>query len=735
MVVEYRRYKPISAMLKKTFILFFLTLFLQYCVVAQVMNISGGLQVVANKDISLVFQNGGMQNNGIFIPDSSTVYFDGNGYSALSGNALTNFFNITFKGTGNKVNEGQAAVYNALTAEESTTADADGAANNKSFTIKSTNTATAFVRPVAATANIIGNVTVERYINTPQKWQVLAVPTNSSQTIYQAWQENGSNAPGFGTAITGPTGTGFDFSSPGYSMKYINAAGSNFTMINNTGDGIASNKDGAYFVYVRGDRSNLTSSHSGNTTMRSTGPLNIHNFTPAISIPANTWKSVGNPYASPVDFVNIYGHSSLDNEFQLWDPKRPGLYTVGAYVSFSSATAVPWQPVPFSGGSFTAPNSRVESGQGFFVRRTAATGTISFVENDKTTGSRNVNRGGLEDSSNTVEDRSQLNMMVLGTTAGGQTVFLDGNATVFSTEFSRQYDQRDVDKISNGSDNFGIRDTQMNSLIIDTRPAVTAADTIHFLMNGLMYPQYQFKFFAQNFVPGLQAWLIDRFLNTETPVSLAGDTVIHNFSVNSNSLSKAAERFKIVFKQHIVVPVRFISINANRNISSNTVLVKWEIANEQNIVKYVVERSATGSGNSFTAMAETAAFNVSNYAKTDVNPFATESFYRIKAIGLNGEVLYSSIAKVNGLMGFVKVLNPIQNNRLQINFGNLEAGDYKFILYNAAGQLIFNKMVAMNNQQQSQVIPLQKLIAAGVYQLNIINQKEEIIYSDKLLVQ
>jgi hypothetical protein len=706
---------------------------------AQVVNLNNGVQMVASKNIALVIDNGGMKNDGVFVPDSSTVYFDGGASTVLSGTQTTNFFNLTARGTGIKANTGTAAIWNTLAAQGSTTLDADGPGNNSLFTLKSVAASTANVAVIPATANITGNVIVERYIHTPRKWQLLAVPTASTQTIRQAWQENGAAPAGYGTAITGPTGTSLDFTSPLYSMKYVNTGGTDFTVINNTNDLISAQKDGAYYIYVRGDRTDLTSNQNNNTTLRSIGPLNVHNFTPTVTIPANTFKSVGNPYASAIHFHKIYAHSNIDNEFQLWDPKMPGYYTAGGFVAFSASTYEPYDPVPLSAGEFqfgsfpaNTPNTRIESGQGFYVYKTGAAGAISFVETDKGDSSRSVNRGG-EESREPVAGRSQFNARFYGV-LNNNAVLVDGNATVFGAEFSSNYDDRDVDKMTNGSDNFGIDDKQSHELIIDTRPAVAERDTIHFAMYDPFYEQYKIKFNAQNFAPSFGAWLIDKYTHTETPIGLLGDTTEYSFVVNATPASYASDRFKVVFKKLVAVPVRFISIQAQRN-ADRSITVSWNIANEVNIDHYELERSP--SSTAFNEIGETNATNSSQYSKIDMQPLSGDNYYRVKAIDISGEFLYSGIVKVAPDKGLptILVVNPVKDKGIQIKFENQLPGKYNAQLFNDLGQLIINETILIQTNAELKTISLDKKVAMGAYQLTIRNAENKLMHTQTLLIE
>ena len=76
---------------------------------------------------------------------------------------------------------------------------------NDNLTIKSTAENTAWVGDM--TGNFItGQATVERYIAARKAWYFLSVPTNTTSTMHQLWQENASDAsvdpaPGFGIQL------------------------------------------------------------------------------------------------------------------------------------------------------------------------------------------------------------------------------------------------------------------------------------------------------------------------------------------------------------------------------------------------------------------------------------------------------------------------------------------------------------------------------------------------------
>ncbi|MEI9934385.1 MAG: hypothetical protein WDM71_05930 [Ferruginibacter sp.] len=65
-----------------------------------------------------------------------------------------------------------------------------------------------------------------------------------------------------------------------------------------------------------------------------------------------------------------------------------------------------------------------------------------------------------------------------------------------------------------------------------------------------------------------------------------------NFTIGSVAASKASNRFMIVFSQPSVLPVTFTKITATQQ--NNNIKVTWDVTNQLNIRKYIVERSANG---------------------------------------------------------------------------------------------------------------------------------------------
>jgi hypothetical protein len=520
-----------------------------------------------------------------------------------------------------------------------------------------------------------GRFVVERYIGTTRKWQLLSVPVNGTGTVRQNWQEAGMTAaalPGYGVNITGPTAPagGLDNYSINYSLKTyipgddINAEGT-YDPIENTDTTLLQNPYG-YFLYVYGDRSVTSGGNAGPATvLRSTGKLfvgnDVVNDQPTVGNGnQDRYMSIGNPFASAIDFTKLKLHSSIDDEFYLWDPKMEGDYTAGAFVAFSASTNPPYMPVPWLGippqptnepsPSFPAPNTRIESGQAFFVYKTGnGNAFIKFEEDDKIDGSRNVNRNPIASEDRgpqNIRDRAQFNMS-LHASLNGQSRLLDGNAVVWSNEFRSSETRGDMRKMWNQSDNFAIIGNDAKELVVDTRANFNQADTVRLLMFGQFYQDYHFRFSQINMPAGTKAWIVDQYLATQREIDLR-DTSTYSFTVDGNPASMAQNRFYIVFA------------------------AKARIQGQQEVL-----RADALTATAFPNPATSTGFSVRVNA-----PVANEK-YNIQLINSDGKLIYTS--------QFIS--NP-QTTVIQIKpAAGLQAGYYKVLISNGKYSVTLNQLV------------------------------------------
>jgi hypothetical protein len=217
---------------------------------------------------------------------------------------------------------------------------------------------------------------------------------------------------------------------------------------------------------------------------------------------------------------------------------------------------------------------------------------------------------------------------------------------------------------------------------------------------------------------GLQAFLLDKFLGTETPVSLTDSTSI-SITVSTNSASAAPDRFKIVFRQMSALPVIITSITATAKNPDN--IIQWGVANESGVKEYEVEKSS--DGNQFNLIQVVKAVNSvnGNYEVTDNNVNSGTNYYRIKSVSVDGKETYTQVVKViNGKQrGTISIYpNPINDDVIHLQLNNQPSGIYKIKLYNAAGQVLLFKNITHFAGSSAEDIKCDNL-PEGIYHLQI----------------
>lgn len=698
--------------------------------------------IIIQNNANVMINNGGRLRVYGNINNSGTL--TNNGTLAMTGSTIQGF-----PGTGTvppmnilEINTNAAATTAQLTNSITIAGELKltrGVFNLSSFdvTLQSVATGTASVSAIGANASITygtGRFIVERYLYSARKWRFLSIPTSQTQTIKQAWQENqnpGVNGgpAGFGTMVgsnfANPTTLGFDFGTVnGHDMKYwSNDASQQYIPVAQTSDAIATAT--GYMKFVRGDRGvgPGTAVAPSSTRLRTRGQLKTGVQTinyPSLAI--NKFVAAGNPYASAIDMRNIT-RSNLSAMYYVWDPKltnavNGGNYGLGAFQLFTLQTSGPnnGNYTVFPGtGSYGAANSvdnNIESGAAFYLKTNAAgTSSITFNESSKTSGSRSVFRQG------SWGDGAKL-MCFLETSENNSDHFiLDGIMVDFGENYSNDVDGEDAIKMKNTGENISIKKAN-DELMLERHAAIIDADTIFLNMANPKVRNYRFNIQVENMdQPGLSAWLVDNYLQTQEPINLETGSQF-NFNVENIAGSYASNRFMIVFKQSIVLPVKFIEVSANWN-AVNGIDVNWVTENESSLVKYEVERSSDGIH--FIAIDNQQPLNTgarASYLQKDELPLSGINYYRIKAYNSNGTILYSKIVKVlpKLLMSSIKVFpNPVAGRTIFIQFQNQPVGKYKVEIAAADGKLVYSDYLSTDTENCIKKINIKKHLAQGTY--------------------
>ena len=79
--------------------------------------------------------------------------------------------------------------------------------------------------------------------------------------------------------------------------------------------------------------------------------------------------------------------------------------------------------------------------------------------------------------------------------------------------------------------------------------------------------------------------------------------------------------------------------------------------------------------------------------------------------------------------------NPVSNNQFTIQFGKITAGNYNIEMTNVMGQIVMQRAVNVQAEDQVETITLKASMARGVYLIKVSGKSNESVLSQKLVVQ
>jgi hypothetical protein len=602
---------------------------------------------------------------------------------------------------------------------------------NDNLTLVSSPTNTAYLGNTTGNT-ITGKASIERYLFARKAWRFLATPIAAagSPTIQESWMEGDAPgtfaaAAGYGTRITGP-GAGMDEISQRGSLKTFDPVANAFAEVLNVGqltNPIAEKK--GYFVFVRGDRSiSQPSGATGATTLRIKGNILTGQQTFTVP-PAVIYNSFGNPYPAAINFITVQKDGTVSNSYYAWNPLFSANGAVGRYELFLY-DGTHYTQVGGVGGAY---RDYIQSGEAVFIQADAAGGDIRVNETDKVPNVGNIliSREGVGEMGRAGVTKPTLEINLHTTDNNGANILADAAIINFDNSFTAGLDQKDVRKINNSFDNIAVKSND-KLLIVERRPTLVETDTIKINIANTRIANYRLIIDPSVLAStGLTGILKDKFLQTETIVSLIDSTTVP-FATTADAASRAADRFMIVFKQ--TANPQFTTIAATRN-ADKTIKVNWGVQNERGINNYIIEQS--NDGTNFTTLTTKAAIgnNGSNeaYTITDATASRNNNWYRVKANIVNGIGKYTAVAFVGALPADAIVTpmisvypNPvIEDKTFHVKFAN-KAGKYTLVLVNGMGQQVYTELVTVATDYLVKNIVLQNGIAAGKYDLLIINE-------------
>ncbi len=315
-----------------------------------------------------------------------------------------------------------------------------------------------------------------------------------------------------------------------------------------------------------------------------------------------------------------------------------------------------------------------------------------------------------------------------------QMIALDGFTMAFDNSYSNNYVLgEDASKLMGSYENiFTWRGGA--SMSIDKRKLPGVFDTVHIRTTGLVASNYRITFLPKNFnLPGIAVYVHDDYNGVETEIS-ATDTTFFTFHVTSDSLTKAADRFHLLFRaQSSLLPLDLISFNSSRQ--NKTARISWVTLNETGVSNYLVQRSIDGEKFETIGGVEAKNSSSNSYIFVDDEMPDGSCFYRLQIVDMNGEISYSNVLKIKGV-GVVQVKlfpNPAYTKKCYLDLSNCLPGTYQVDIYNAVGQQIQRSIVIHQQPTENHLLNLPSNMLPGTYFVKVKSGSKA--YSLSLLVR
>lgn len=224
---------------------------------------------------------------------------------------------------------------------------------------------------------------------------------------------------------------------------------------------------------------------------------------------------------------------------------------------------------------------------------------------------------------------------------------------------------------------------------------------------------------ARIYIPGVG----ETILPPNTSISYNYLTPGYNGPLLSYSLSDDLSYIiDINYRSDKILPLRFISFTAVPN--KQGVALNWQTGDELNTGHFNVQHSADGSN--FTNIGEVAAGGngAHNYNFTDINPSQGDNYYRIQEVDIDGQLTYSSVARVNinnlTANQFYLINNPVQN-MLRVHIG-VNSPNAMLAVFDMSGKLVMRTAVTTDEIQQIDASSL----TPGIYTIQYISATNKV---------
>ena len=178
---------------------------------------------------------------------------------------------------------------------------------------------------------------------------------------------------------------------------------------------------------------------------------------------------------------------------------------------------------------------------------------------------------------------------------------------------------------------------------------------------------------------------------------------------------------RFYFDPNIVMPVSILSFTGTK--SGAEALIQWQVSQEINVEKYVIEASADGK--TFSSIGSVTATGSRSYQFTHSKPTDGNNYYRLKSVDKDGKTAYSTIIRLNFGKDWQVTLSP--NPAKGVLFlQTTRGGKISVSLYDATGRKVKQFAALEIAASETKQFSLSSL-AKGTYTVEILSGSKRII--------
>jgi hypothetical protein len=195
------------------------------------------------------------------------------------------------------------------------------------------------------------------------------------------------------------------------------------------------------------------------------------------------------------------------------------------------------------------------------------------------------------------------------------------------------------------------------------------------------------------------------------------------FGSSNNATGSVQDRLAELSFDLMPLPVKLTGLTATARNGVN--FINWTVAEEDNIDRYEIERSADGKKYDYLGdvAPSTPTASIKNYSFSDKTATAaTDYYYRLKMVELNNQSTYSPVVRLkaspSSLVEIAAFPNPF-TDKIRLSVVTEHAGLCTYALKDVTGKSLMSGSYSIARGRNDVTLPGVESLAKGVYFLSV----------------